>query len=542
MTEGIIFLAVMAAITAVLLLLWHYFPRFFRHLVVWGSVAFALLMEWCMLVWWPFEYADALSGLQLNLNLTGLLHLLCVPLVLLLMFQIIIPPLRRHYSQRAARLLFSLAFSLLALQLVLLQDATAPLYFQPWGLSFSLVVLLCTAVLLLWQLGFLALQAHLDHAARKLRRQAEANPSSPEPCCKRPLHPKWRRLALCLLPLALLTPLLCIDWREPRPLPDAEAQRQMDEISARLEEMWTQMSPRVYKELRELLHDFACSGDVEVQSDELGLHMLHVACIYRKPALVQYLLEQGADPNAASDEDLPRGVLPRCPINLITQLDFYGKDRMENAEREYRIVSLLLEHGAQPNANSIGTDSPLNNCLQGESALDGTMHPYAERICLLLLEHGASLDTAPAYPYTYMAAQNGWPKALACMLERKAPMNRFGHRPLHGAATGAVRPGALECARLLLEAGEDVNLRSGDENRNAMMWLIAAKDYVRPPDEEGPERCGQMALLFIEAGARLHEPWGKDKPGKTIAEVLQQERPELAEWLEAHRVSLAPQP
>ncbi len=334
----------------------------------------------------------------------------------------------------------------------------------------------------------------------------------------------------------------------PIPLESYQAQQELEEI---IQEVEREVSWIVRDEMLELLADFSVSHDVALRSDEEGWTLLHLACRHRKPALVEWLLIHGANPNALSAGDyvtVPLVITVRsCPVHHESE---------ESREKACRILAMLLDHGADAEAeNASGIIPPLKLCTHSEEA-----YPASEQMFILLLEHGADIESAPACPYTAEVAERGWVNALRKLRELGAPLMRKGARAIHGAARGAANPGALECARMLLAAGDDVNLRDHFRQYNALMWLICSEPFSESGDVE-LMRCGEMALLFLEAGAKLDEPWyvneehfsyGTRTPGhtiipwekgalhngKTIKDVLKEQRPELAAWLVARGVSM----
>ncbi len=110
---------------------------------------------------------------------------------------------------------------------------------------------------------------------------------------------------------------------------------------------------------------------------------------------------------------------------------------------------------------------------------------------------------------------------------------------------------------------DDANTRSDDWEwsmlhlscwfRNtALMTLIHEGDKY-DKDAESLQRTGQMVLFFLECGASLHEPWRipddiflfseqarmeRRRDGRSIADVLAEERPMLAAWLREHGVKM----
>ncbi len=331
------------------------------------------------------------------------------------------------------------------------------------------------------------------------------------------------------------------------PLDADEAQRELEEIiqEVQREDSWDDRD-----EMLKLLADFSVSHDVASRSGAKEWTLLHLSCRHRKPALVEWLLKHGADPNA-----LCSGNYATVPLVITVSSGPVYSESEESRVKAYHILALLLAHGADADAeNASGIRAPLELCTHTEDS-----YPVSEAMFILLLEHGADIESAAARPYTAEVAEKGWVNALRKLLELDAPMERKGARAIHGAARGAANRGTLECARILLAAGDNVYMRDHFKQYNSLMWLICSETFPKSGDAE-LTRCGEMVLLFLEAGANLEESWhmneadfsGVDTPGykiipwknntlhngKTIKDVLKELRPELSAWLTARGVKM----
>ncbi len=193
MNEGYYFLGACALLSLLLCWFMGRFPRAFTWLVVLGTLLFALGAEHFLLSYEPFPgmvlSTDTLPGSQLALGL----HLLCLPLVLVLLLQLLLPPLRRPYSRRVAHFLFVAGCTLLSLQMALWLDSLNPyLFYMLLGrMPFAGAVGCVVAGLLLWQLAVLALDAQLEGRQRRLRRR-QVNAAVP-PAPQEAPPPKPRR-------------------------------------------------------------------------------------------------------------------------------------------------------------------------------------------------------------------------------------------------------------------------------------------------------------------------------------------------------------
>ncbi len=551
MTEALILLLVGNAVAAGFLLLLHHAHAWALRLVLWSCIAAFVLVEWSLISFRvgfytvlghehsPLFYAEAESPLYAT-DSAIVAYTLCGLAVCGLLLRLIFPALREYVLPRATRSgLLMAIFTLLPLQVALFLDAFAPVFAGPLGMGFSLIVAAAVFFLSLWAWGVARLRRHLNlgdrRFVRKTPRRVRVDLTAPAP--RRPFLTPHRKRALISfgLPLLLLSPLLLIEWREPKSFPP-EVQQAMDEIFLKDIREHGELFPR--QEMEELYREFTLSGDARTRSDKRHWSMLHLACWFDKPALTEYLLRCGADAEASTVSF--DGWAETTVIEIAVSNALYHKN--EDARRN---LELLLAHGVKVDGGE-SSSTPLLLC---------THEKDAEEMFLLLLKHGAQVEDTPVHPYLYLTAQHGWVRATRCLLELNAPLEEDDEEPvLVGAARGAHCPGALECARLLLEAGCAVNWTDDDASRNILMPLIANGEN-RDDDAVAVELTGQMVQLFLAAGAQMQDLWEvsprarhqlaarvyaeeRRREGKTVAEVLKAERPNLAAWLRKRGVKL----
>ena len=191
-------------------------------------------------------------------------------------------------------------------------------------------------------------------------------------------------------------------------------------------------------------------ANVNVTND-YGVTPLSLACTNRNAAIVGKLSQAGADPNAA--QITGETALMTCA-------------RTGNVEA----VKLLLAHGADVNARE---------AQGGQTALMWTVAEKHPAVARLLIEYGADVN-ATSY------GSDGYTPLLYAanhLAVKQVRSKASGFQPLLFAA----QQGDIESARILLEAGADVN-DSTPEYGNALVVACAS----------GHE---ELALFLLDQGA-----------------------------------------
>ncbi|PWU08986.1 MAG: hypothetical protein C5B51_06815 [Terriglobia bacterium] len=201
-----------------------------------------------------------------------------------------------------------------------------------------------------------------------------------------------------------------------------------------------------------------------------GTTALHWAAHWNDLAAVKLLLSAGANPNTANRygvtalseaAGLGNGaiveLLLKAGADAKTLTTPDGETVLMTAARSGNVeaVKALLEHGADVNAKE---------SYRGQTAL---MWAAAERhaaVVKLLLEHGAD------WKVLSLERDNKMPKLSAA--SSVTPMARGGLTAFHFAA----REGDIECGRVMLDAGVDINQVDAD-GTSALVISILNKHY-----------------------------------------------------------------
>ncbi|KAJ6785993.1 hypothetical protein PWT90_08899 [Aphanocladium album] len=198
-------------------------------------------------------------------------------------------------------------------------------------------------------------------------------------------------------------------------------------------------------------------------ADAQGRTPLHLACAegFQQPALVRYLLAQGANPSGTTRaRETPLFMAIRCGNAEIVEAllesgaDHAAQDRMGCAplhevieSGQVEIARLLLQHGANPS---------LPRPLTGETPLHTAILTGSLEMVKLLVDSGA--DMAAEYnDFTplLLACQDGSVDLVRWMLQNgvdvHSNINKRGLTPLHAAAMS----GSDEVVKALLQHQTD---------------------------------------------------------------------------------------
>ena len=238
-----------------------------------------------------------------------------------------------------------------------------------------------------------------------------------------------------------------------------------------------------------------CLQEERWEDDRLKPILRLVVMLSTNPAIVQLLLQAGADPLAVSDDgrtplhDGARNSNPVVTAHLLAAgadpnaLDNEGRTPLHEAARlsgNGRVIARLLAAGADPRAEAKDGRTPLHSALR-VAAVSGVISALiqgggAEELTPLqlaavqgdspkvnsLLEEGADPKTEDPYGWNalHFAVPIAGSEAVSTLLEAGADPNAAttgGMTPLHL----AVRQPSMAVVSALVEAGGDPNLTDG---------------------------------------------------------------------------------
>ena len=186
------------------------------------------------------------------------------------------------------------------------------------------------------------------------------------------------------------------------------------------------------------------SQDVNARGFDLEETPLHVASRRGHADIAQLLLEHGADRNAQNNKS-------HTPLHLSSDCGHVA------------VVRILLDHGADKEAQDIFGRNPLS---------DASARGHAE-VAQVLLEHGADVNTKDSFNRTPLYYAEG-EEVARVLLKHGADTNIIdidGQTPLHMLSN----VGRVGAARVLLEHGVDANIR-GASNATPL-HLVSSSSY-----------------------------------------------------------------
>ena len=218
-----------------------------------------------------------------------------------------------------------------------------------------------------------------------------------------------------------------------------------------------------------------------------GVTPLHLGARYNEPAVVAAMLDRGADINAKDDNG-------NTPLHLAA------------TNTDQAVAALLLGRGADINAKDDRGATPLHEAAR--------FNPQPA-VAALLLDRGADINdrdgTNRGYTPLLLAAKyNRQPAVAALLLDRGADTNAkdnfFKGMAVHHSAHG----NGPEVVALMLDRGADVNTKDG-KGRTPLHYAVANHYYADADNPQGVIALGPLvAALLLDRGADIN---AKDDSG-----------------------------
>lgn len=249
-------------------------------------------------------------------------------------------------------------------------------------------------------------------------------------------------------------------------------------------EEWMQSELQQVEEAEELLNHYDRYRDASYATPKTKLTMLHLACMFKKPALVQLLLQDGADPNIFTVDQY--GEMADTPLRFAISPGFLVED---TDERILKLVDLLSKAGA----NTTGIVSHGENLWStaatvcDSEALARKLQPYAP----------------PATIEDFIRImERGWADLMQDLLQKQEILPHEAQTLLVYTAlpfkdkSGAANQRLAEC---LLQRGADINGTCPQSHDTVLR--LAAVQLGLLEDKELRENWLDFIVFLINKGA-----------------------------------------
>lgn len=238
--------------------------------------------------------------------------------------------------------------------------------------------------------------------------------------------------------------------------------RELKEEEWLTEELWD------IAEAEQLLQHYAETQDASYATPKHRLTMLHLACLFKKPALVLHLLNNGADANAATMDD--EGIPADTPLRFAIAP---GVTESDTDEISIQIIDILIKHGAQAHGN----------ISHGEGLLS-----TAAAVCdsPAIVQHLMHYAPKPTVSDLAAILERGWIEPVTDELRKYSELSAEQKGLIIAAASPspAISPEVNKrCIDGLLELGIDINTTSPQMGETALFTAAAYLDMLTDPQQ-----------------------------------------------------------
>lgn len=278
-------------------------------------------------------------------------------------------------------------------------------------------------------------------------------------------------------------------------------------------------------EAEALLQHYAKTKDAKYTTPKHHITLLHLACLFKKPALVLQLLKNGADPNATTIDD------EGSPID--TPLRFAMSPGITEADTDdisILIINLLVKHGAD-------TKGAISH---GEGLLATAAATCDSRN---IVQHLLQLAPEPTVHDLALLLERGWAEEVADVLRTRQKLTPEEKSLILAAATPspAISPEVNKHSiDILLGLGIDINTTAPAMGETPLFTAVAYLDMLT--DREFRRQWVDFIAYLLSKGA---DPTltirQDDAPGQALcAYDLLAAKPEILEDLRQRGYRLEP--